>query len=185
MPSATQAAHDWRQREGYFERFLRGRGIDIGCGDSPVTPICDCWDLERGDSDAQAMTGAPVESYDFVYSSCCLEHLGDAKAALVRWWELVKPSGYLLVTVPDEDLYEQGHWPSIFATDHRWTFTLYKAQSWSPASLNVIEFDLLLPGAEVVWVKRFDHGYDYEGGVWDRTAKGAEAYIEFLARKRA
>src|SRR6185312_3014562 len=53
----------------------------------------------------------------------------------------IKRGGHLVISVPDEDLYEQGVWPSTFNTDHKITFTLSKKTSWSPVSVNV--FSLL------------------------------------------
>jgi hypothetical protein len=41
--------------------------------------------------------------------------------------------------VPDEDLYEQGIWPSEFNVDHKHTFTICKARSWSPVSINLTD----------------------------------------------
>lgn len=91
----------------------------------------------------------------------------------------------MLVVVPDEDLYEQGVWPSRYNGDHQWTFTIHKAQSWSPVSLNLSELIADLPGHTTLWLRRLDTGYDYSGGIWDRTAGPAEAHIEALLRKDA
>ena len=46
-----------------------------------------------------------------------------------------------MVIVPDEDLYEQGVFPSTFNADHKWTFTISKSESWIDKSINL--FDLL------------------------------------------
>jgi hypothetical protein len=37
MSHKTSKGHSRRQREGYFDRIVVGRGIDIGCGDDPMT----------------------------------------------------------------------------------------------------------------------------------------------------
>ena len=47
---------------------------------------------------------------------------------------MLEPGGHLIVTVPDEDLYEQGHFPSDYNRDHKWTFTIHKPKSWSERS---------------------------------------------------
>ncbi|MBV5346213.1 MAG: methyltransferase domain-containing protein, partial [Rhodoferax sp.] len=75
---------------------------------------------------------------DFVHSSHCLEHMRDVREALKNWIRIVKPGGFLILTVPDEDLYEQGQWPSRFNTDHKWSFTIHKERSTMPSSINVI-----------------------------------------------
>jgi hypothetical protein len=37
----------------------------------------------------------------------------------------------------------------------------------------------------VHWIRTCDYGYDYSGGIWDRTATLAEAHIEVQAEKLA
>src|SRR3546814_10136909 len=91
------------------------------------------------DGDGQLMEGVADESYDFVHSSHCLEHLRDPEEGLCNWFRILKPGGHLIVTVPDEDLYEQGIFPSTYNSDHKWTFTIWKAASWSPRSRNLID----------------------------------------------
>jgi SAM-dependent methyltransferase len=178
----SRKAHGRRWREGYFETVFVGRGIDIGCGEDPVTPDCVRWDLPQGD--AQELAGVTLETFDWVYSSHCLEDLRDPARAITRWWEVLRPGGSLLVVVPDEDLYEQGIWPSRFNGDHQWSFTIHKSQSWCPASINLTELVAALPSHKVRWFRLCDAGYDYSGGVWDRTGGAAEAHIEALVEKR-
>jgi len=182
MGKETAKAYARRLREGYFESVFVGQGIDIGCGDDPVIPDCLHWDKTQGD--AQTLPGLEPASFDWVYSSHCLEDLPDPEAALLRWWEVLKLGGKLLVVVPDEDLYEQGQWPSRYNGDHRWTFTVHKDTSWSPVSRNLADLVALLPGHSTLWLRRIDAGYDYSGGVWDRTGGSAEAHIEVLVQKR-
>jgi hypothetical protein len=66
----------------------------------------------------------------------------------------------LFVVVPDEDLYEQGVFPSRFNDDHKATFTIAKAKSWSHKSINVLELAQGLPGGKLVRVQLEDRGYD-------------------------
>lgn len=144
---------------GELERsVLQGRGIDIGCGPDPVTP--DARGFDVGDGDANRITEFVHEQFDFVYSSHCLEHMHEPRRALQEWWRLVKPGGHLFFLVPDEDLYEQGVFPSRFNGDHKATFTLSKARSWSPVSHNVLDLARGLPGGELVSLQLHDHGYD-------------------------
>ena len=180
---ATTAAHARRKQNGYFETIFVGRGIDIGCGDDPVTPGCDQFDLIFGNGDAEVLAHVPDGMYDWVYSSHCLEHLHHPLRALREWWRLVRVGGKLVVVVPDEDLYEQGIWPSRFNVDHKWTFALGKTTSWSPRSFNLDDLLCLLPGAYFDWITRIDTGYDHTGGVWDRTLLGQEAHIEAVVTK--
>lgn len=177
----TSKAYQRRLREGYFDTIFRGRGIDIGCSDDPVMPDCVQWDLPQGD--AQELEGVGPMQFDWVYSSHCLEHLRDPWHAIARWWDVLRPGGKLLLVVPDEDLYEQGFWPSCFNGDHRWTFTIHKSMSWSPVSINLTDLLATLSGHRIRWLRLCDHGYDYSGGVWDRTGGPAEAHIEALVEK--
>jgi SAM-dependent methyltransferase len=144
---------------GELERsVLVGEGIDIGCGPDPVFPHVMTFDLPDGD--ANEILRHVHRQFDFVYASHCLEHMRDPRAAMAQWWQLVKPGGVLFVIVPDEDLYEQGYWPSRFNRDHKWTFTIAKHASWSPVSVNLLELAKSLPGGEVLDIRLFDTGYD-------------------------
>lgn len=137
---------------------LKGSGIDIGCGPDPVMPGVVAFDQAQGD--ANHVTRYFDRQFDYVYASHCLEHMVDPRAAIAEWWALVKPGGVLFVIVPDEDLYEQGVWPSRFNPDHKWTFTIAKHQSWSPVSVNLLDLAKGLPGGEVLDIRLQDDGYD-------------------------
>lgn len=144
---------------GDLERsVLCGEGIDIGCGPDPVMPGAVAFDIKDGD--ANHITRFVSRTFDFVYSSHCLEHMRDPPAALAEWWKLVKPGGHLFFTVPDEDLYEQGVFPSRFNDDHKSTFTISKSRSWSPCSFNVLNMALSLENSRLVKLELQDHGYD-------------------------
>jgi SAM-dependent methyltransferase len=149
----------YRKKE-FAAKYLFGRVIDIGCGDDPVCPTAEPFDLAEGDANNVAAL-RPRNSYDTVYSSHCLEHMKDAPKALASWWELVKPGGHLIAVVPHEDLYEQGHWPSLYNGDHKATFRLDQEKSWSPVSYDLRKLGASLPCGEVVSAKIQDHGYDY------------------------
>jgi SAM-dependent methyltransferase len=155
MNETTKAKPYWGAVE---KAATTGRGIDIGCGPDPVTPDARRFDLEDGD--ANVASQFVKEQFDFVYSSHCLEHMHDPRATILDWWKLVKPGGYLFIMVPDEDLYEQGVFPSRFNPDHKATFTLSKAQSWSPKSVNVLDLGQSLPGGQIVSLQLQDQGYD-------------------------
>jgi hypothetical protein len=80
---------------------------------------------------------------------------------LLEWWSLLKPGGYFIIVVPDEDLYEQGRWPSVLNPDHKSTFRLKKSTSWSPVSFDIQALIQRLPNCEIVSAEIQDHGYDY------------------------
>ena len=182
MDEATKTKQIW----GKLERsVLQGKGIDIGCGPDPVTPDVRRFDIEDGD--ANEITKYVSDQFDFVYSSHCLEHMKDPSSALKEWWKLVRPGGHLVFLVPDEDLYEQGVFPSRFNSDHKSTFTISKAQSWSAVSVNVIDLARSLPASEIVSIQLHDHGYDRERLVHGtRTpTKGLAGFIRRVCMKLA
>jgi SAM-dependent methyltransferase len=155
MNECTKSKKYWGPVE---QLATTGQGIDIGCGPDPVTPTARGFDITDGD--ANVITRHVSETFDFVFSSHCLEHMHDPFAAIGEWWQLVKPGGYLFVLVPDEDLYEQGVFPSRFNPDHKATFTISKASSWSPRSVNVLDLVNSLQGGELVSLQLQDRGYD-------------------------
>jgi SAM-dependent methyltransferase len=121
----TNKAHAQREANGDYERYLRGEGIDIGCGPDPLRiphGTVQTWDLMNGD--AQLMAGVDDCSFDFVYSSHCLEHMRDVKHALANWRRIVKPGGFVYVVVPEWTLYEQRQWPSLHNDDHKASFAV-------------------------------------------------------------
>jgi SAM-dependent methyltransferase len=154
--SKTRAVRD----TGFYEKYLQGRVIDIGCGPDPIVPHAEAFDLQHGDAQHVASL-RPCGAYDAVCSSHCLEHMRDVPAALAQWWALVRPGGYLILVVPDEDLYEQGGWPSLFNSDHKATFRMGKVETWSPVSYDILELARSLPGAQIVSCQRHDRHYDH------------------------
>jgi SAM-dependent methyltransferase len=145
---------------GFVEAYLRGKVIDIGAGPDLVCSWAERFDIEEGDANFITKY-RPINSYDAVHSSHSLEHMMDPEAALLEWWSLLKPGGYFIVVVPDEDLYEQGIWPSIFNKDHKYTFRLNKDTSWSPVSFDVRQLIQRLPNCGILSAEVQDHDYDY------------------------
>lgn len=138
--------------------LLVGKGIDIGCGPDPIMPDVRPFDLSDGD--ANFISQYVSEKYDYVFSSHCLEHMKNPVTALQEWYSILKPGGHLIVLVPDEDLYEQGVFPSAFNGDHKFTFTISKKKSWSEKSINVLDLLKQLPNSTLVNLELQDHGYD-------------------------
>jgi len=177
----------------FINRYFVGNGLDIGGKPDPLllykSLFCQMgdvktWDWEDGD--AQYLKTIQNGEFDFVHSSHCLEHLVDPNEGLSNWLRVVKPGGYLIVTVPDEDLYEQGSFPSTFNQDHKWTFTICKSHSWSNRSINIIELLSKLGGdAELVRLEQLSSTYRFEFPRYDQTLTPVgECGIEFVIRKR-
>ncbi len=145
--------------ENFSKLYLNGKVLDIGAGSDPVCPHAQIFDQQHGDANHIDRYFAN-DSFDTVHSSHCLEHMNDPALALQKWWALVKPQGFLITVVPDEDLYEQGIWPSFFNHDHVSTFRLGKKTSWSPVSFDLVGLHLGLPNALLISSDCHDHYYD-------------------------
>jgi SAM-dependent methyltransferase len=193
MRECTKAVIRRLSAPNFATRYFRGNGIDIGGAPDPLTLYASLFPLiesikiwDRPDGDARYMPGVPDDTFDFVHSSHCLEHLDDAAQGLTNWFRILKPGGHLLVTVPDEDLYEQGVFPSTFNRDHKWTFTICKSASWSARSLNVVDLVRNLgESAQVVKIELIDLTYRYDLPRYDQTLTPiAESCIEIIVRKR-
>jgi SAM-dependent methyltransferase len=143
----------------FMETYLAGRVVDIGSGSSLVVPDAEPFDIEHGDANRIDELRS-AEAYDCVHGSHSLEHMIDPVDALDRWWRLIKPGGYMVIVVPEEDLYEQGNWPSIFS-DHRTTFRLDRETVWSPVSREIRSIVSALPGASIISAEIQDDAYDY------------------------
>lgn len=164
----------------YFDELFAGDGIDIGCGDSPITPDCDTFD--KKDGDANVIDRFISKRYDWVFSSHCLEHMINPYRTIQAWFRLVKDGGMLIIAVPDEDLYEQGVFPSRYNGDHKWTFTVDKVDSWCNKSINVEDLlALLIPTDYTIELQ--DAGYDYNLKNVDQTKGKAMAQILIMVEK--
>lgn len=177
----------------FVNTYFVGDGVDIGAGRDcigkyagqfPLMGTVKNWDLSDGD--AQLMASAPDNSYDFVHSSHCLEHLYDPYEAFDNWIRICRQGGHIIVTIPDEDLYEQGKWPSTFNGDHKTSWTILKHESWSSSSINVLEFLYQFKEKiEVLKVELANSSFLYGAQRFDQTYHSiSECAIEFIVRKK-
>jgi ADP-heptose:LPS heptosyltransferase len=193
MHEASKAIHRRLRDPNFVNRYFRGEGVDIGSGNDPLVHYAEFFPLitgvrswDRADGDAETMPGLDAGIFDFVHSSHCLEDLPNPHEAIRRWFDLVRPGGHMIILVPDEDMYEQGIFPSTFNPDHKWTFTIFKHRSWSPKSINIAELLESLPAtADVIKVERLTGTYRFKHmDRQDQTRTPlAEAAIEIIVRK--
>jgi SAM-dependent methyltransferase len=128
----TAKARERRLASGFFDEYVKGRGLDIGCGNDPLTPDCDTFEKIHPDNgspstsgqhftgDAHTLPGVPRDAYDWVNASHILEHLEDPVQALRAWFSVVKPGGVLIISVPHRDYYERKRLlPSNWNGDHK------------------------------------------------------------------
>lgn len=187
--SVLRRAHDIR----FATRYFVGSGIDIGAGSDslakhafmfPNITAVRSWDV--ADGDAQLMSTIADNQYDFVHSSHCLEHLHNPLDGIKNWVRICKPGGHLIITIPDEDLYEGGVWPSTHNPDHKTSWTIFKKSSWSSHSINVFNLIAALDETiQVLKIELLDTSYQYNTPRYDQTYHGnSECAIEFVLRKR-
>ena len=167
-----------RQQEGFFEKFCRGKGLDIGYGGDKLCDNCQGWDIEDGD--AGTLKGLADNSFDFVYSSHCLEHLDNADEALKNWWRVVKTGGYLILYLPERDLFERKKTlPSRWNTSHKRFFLLDRDEL--PDTVGVLPFiQRTLTGYEILKADICKNEYNIR--TEEQQADG-EYSIEIVIRK--
>lgn len=177
----------YRQANGYIEYFV-GKGIDIGCGDDPLSKeafpgVTSLDHFDKHSGDAQTLSGIEDRSYDFVYSSHCLEHLPNPYIAFFNWLRICKVGGYLIVAVPHELFYEKGHWPSRFNGEHKTSWSL-EWKSNLPASLHLPEFlERFGAIATRIRLETILNNFDFTRFQEDQTMGNAICQIEFVLRK--
>lgn len=180
----TGKAHARRIREGWYQRFVRPRVLDVGSGVDPL-PLGGVihwdyqwtyverdgtlsWENEPGDRDAQSLSAFGDAAFQTVYASHILEHLPDPVEAVRNWWRVLEPGGNLIVAVPHRDLYEKRReHPSPWNPRDRegggghLTFWL-PDRADPPDTLSLLDnMRAAIPAADVLDFRVVDEGYDY------------------------
>jgi SAM-dependent methyltransferase len=190
----------------FSERWFVGDGLDIGCGNDPIDievwPMINSltpYDREIDPShNAETLVGLDDESFDFVHASHCLEHMTDPKTALDAWLQVLKPGGFLIVTVPDFVLYESCQWPSRNNGDHKCAFTTRGGDDYfavRAAQIPIIHlpadlytdsagYDCGMPSFTLEHLTLLTTHYNPLLFGTDQTQGPAECAIEFVLRKR-
>lgn len=178
----TSKAKARRLREGFFDRFIKGKGIDIGCAADPLTPDCDRYDDDLpGCGDATLMHNATNAKYDWVYNSHLIEHLHDPSKGVRNWIRILKPGGYLIIYAPHRDLYERKkELPSRWNEDHKFFLLPDRIEPPHTKSLAEIVQTATDKGMELIYLKRCDEGWD---PVPDDVHAHGEYSIEGVWRK--
>lgn len=153
----TSKAYSRRRRESFFENYCIGKGLDIGYGGDLLTDNCSGWDFEDGD--AHFLKGIHDSEYDYVYSSHTLEHMRSPDLALKNWWRVLKPGGYLIIYVPDRELYEKKRYlPSRWNYNHKHFFLL--DQDEPPDTIGLLPLvERTLKNYEIVYAHECSEGH--------------------------
>jgi SAM-dependent methyltransferase len=188
MGGQTLARNHRSANKDFVNKYLEGSGIDVGGGGDSITKSKDIFtnmvevrNWEKKDGDGMLLEGVADNTYDFLHSSHSLEHMVDVDISLKNWIRVVKPGGYLVIIVPDFDMYERGVWPSKYNSDHKWAFT-YKDSKVSHI-ICVPELIKNLAGVELEMLNVLGEGF-IEGSGADQTSDGTcQCGIEFVLRK--
>lgn len=167
---------------------FRGIGLDVGAEDDPLpNAIPFTLDDGAGDDLRKFFKGAQL---DYIHASNVAEHLIDPVLGVASWISLLRPGGFLCMTVPDFLLYEGGVYPSRFNKGHRSTWSMTETSSPAPIHCKLPEwFALHHPGLFIMRCKLITTNYDFskKGEHFvDQTfdaEDGVECFIEVLGRK--
>jgi ADP-heptose:LPS heptosyltransferase len=115
--------------------YLKGRGLDLGCGDDKITQTAIGIDgkstkgsnLIMDLSENDPLRIFSDNYFDYIFSSHLLEDFIVTDAVLDSWWRKIKPGGYLILYVPDADYYPRVGTPGA-NTQHR--KDLYWQDAW-------------------------------------------------------
>ena len=172
----------------FWKTVFSGIGIDVGSGDDLIT-VEGVRSFDTKDGDANNLHHYfESNRFDYVHASQCLEHMHDPKSAVQNWLQVLKPNGYLVVTIPSWELYEGMVWPSRYNSDHKSTFSMWQKDSPAPHHVKCPEWlTENFPQHEVVMCRLVDTNYNYKVGTRiDQTNKfedRVEAFIEFVMVK--
>ena len=95
----------------------------------------------------------PDNEFDRVYSSHCLEHLGDPKKAVEEIWRVGKPGAEVVIKVPHCS--SRVAWTDI---EHTRGFSMHSFRRFSPESSRVSgnKMILKLEKVKLIWQQRMD-----------------------------
>ncbi|HUV65523.1 MAG TPA: methyltransferase domain-containing protein [Sedimentisphaerales bacterium] len=92
--------------------YLRGTGLDLGAGDGKVCKEAigidiggTAADIKLDLSEDRALGIFADGSFDYIFSSHCLEDFKCTEAILREWWRVIRPGGHLILYGPDRDYY--------------------------------------------------------------------------------
>jgi SAM-dependent methyltransferase len=189
--SALRRSHE----PAFLQHYFAGDGLEIsrhGASSAALKTLfprighLTLWD---GTADEAAqLRNVPDVSFDFIHAGSILAETSNPAKALARWLDVLRPGGYAIFLLPDEDLHGKGRWPNPFNPKHKSSFTIYNDKRALPQSINVL--DLVRRVAPIAACERVvlvrDHHIDnQEQRDLDQSAHGmAECMIEVVLRKR-
>lgn len=189
--SALRRSHE----PAFLQHYFAGDGLEItrhGATSAAFKALfprihdLTLWDGTA--AEAAQLHGVPDTSFDFIHAGSILAEVDNPAKALARWLDVLRPGGYAIFLLPDEDLHGNGQWPNPFNSQHKSSFTIYNERRVLPHSINVL--DLVRRFAPIAACERVklvrDHHIDNPNQRdVDQSAHGlAECVIEVVLRKR-
>jgi SAM-dependent methyltransferase len=177
-PGETTKARGRRVREGFFDLYCKGSGLDIGFGGDLIKENAMGFDFEHGD--AQYLEKLEDNTFDFVYSSHTIEHLPEPLEALKNWFRVLKPGGCLIIYLPHRELYEKKNTlPSRFNPTHLHFFLPDKDEK--PDTIGVLPLiNRSISNYELIYIKVCDEGFSIKDPL---IHSNGEYSIEVVLRK--
>ena len=170
------------QRDGIYDKYITGQGIDIGCGrnvgDSDPISDVNCIHHDRDDCDATTMAKYADNTFDYVYSSHVIEHLSDPVTAVANWVRICKPGGYVIIYAPHRDYYEgKKQLPSDFNHEHKYYYLTERSEPPCTFSMK----DLISGhGCEVIFCRDANEGWSKKEGEHGKGEYSIEAVMQKL-----
>lgn len=115
-------------------------------------------------SEATDLSEIPDQSYDFLLSSHCLEHIANPILAVKEWKRVVKPGGVMMLFVPNK----------VHTFDHRRPFTTFEHL--------LSDYEKGTPETDLTHLDEVLEKHDYE--IEDRAAARFGGAEQFRARAR-
>ena len=106
--------------------ICQGVGLDVGAGKWPLVGAIPIELKDGGDA-----YNLPDGTYDYIFSSHCLEHLHDPVKALLHWKTRIKPGGVLFLYLPHPEMV---YWRPTRNRKH--------LHSWQPEEMVQIMLDV-------------------------------------------
>lgn len=193
MAQETSKATERRLKErDRWDKVFVGIGIDVGAGDDllgyPTYDACEGFDKPQDANKIDEYYGPNY--FDFIHGSQVMEHLYNPGDFINRCLKILKPGGWIVMTVPDFDLYEKRRWPSRTNPDHKTAWSLWRQKGDHPKGVPLINVPQWLQN----WpfhkeARLITTNYDYlkldsVDQTWLRE-DGVECFIEILWQKPA
>jgi len=183
----------WREdANGIFEwkKLFASPALDVGSGNDPLMIPADCatFDKNNGDANHLALYFSP-NCFALIHASQVLEHMIDAKSALLNWLKLIQPGGHVVCSVPGFELYEGKRDVSIWNPDHKSTWSMLSREGGKKLPHHYLpDFLSSLPKEfKVLRMTMLAENYDFvKGAGVDQSfneCDGVEPWLEFVIQK--